>query len=339
MHTDVATTIEAMLSHARRARADDDLPACIRCLRDAAAASEALEPQHRLRSVVAWRRAKAAYDLGATDEMLDCLAGVLALDEPFADYPQGLKAAEPLARRWWDERGYGHPLVQRLWEAFIDAWRRGGDPWLAACGEAQLAWDWACSGRIDELTALLVRRGGQGPREFGQGPTKHPRALDASTSVFWSQMDLSRTALRAAVWADDESLAREAAEVYADALAEADVAESDDYWFLETVGRAERRFGWRGDVAERWLAAAPALEHERAPLHRAIAEAEGRGRRSAALEALPLADAAGPEWGVDLRLLVHRGGDDPDGRLLDEARRLAERTGLGVFRRALQDPG
>jgi len=339
MPEDVATTIETLLVAARGARATASLPQCVQHLREAQAAASPLPDDHRLVAVVAWRRAKAAYDLGLTDEMLGCLERVLSLDHPFADYPQGLKAAEPLARRWWDERGYGHPLVARLWEAFVAAWREGGDPWMAASGEAQLAWDWACAGHLVPLQALLVRRGGQSPREFGNGPSKHPRAPDAPSSLWWAQMDIARIALRAAVWAGDEGLAREAHEVYADALAEAEVDESDDYWFLETAGRAERVFGWRGELAERWMAAAPGLSHPRAELHQALATAVVQGWPGAVAEVLPQADAAGPEWGIDLRVVLHTGGEDADGRWLREARALAESRGVGVFRRRLQDPG
>lgn len=335
----VAPRLEDLLARARSARADDDVGAALAALREAQEVGAALEPTHPLVARVAWRRAKAAYDLGATDEMLACLEGVLALEAPFDDHPQGLRAAQPIARRWWDERGYGDPRITRLWEAFRDAWRAGGDPWMAASGETQLAWEWACSGAIEPLRALLVARGGMTPRDFGDGPTKHPRAADAPSSVWFAQMDLARVALRAGVWARDEALAREAHEVYADALAEAELDEDADHWFLETAGRAERTFGWRGDLAERWVVSATRLDHPRARLHRALAEGVGKGWPAALLEVLDDADAAGPEWGVDLRLEVHAMGGDPDERLRDEARRIAAERGVGVFRSRLGDPG
>lgn len=335
----VAQSIEALLARARGARAAHDVPGALAALREAQEASEALDVAHPLVARTAWRRAKAAFDVGATDEMLACLERVLTLEAPFADHPQGLRAVEPIARRWWDERGYGDARIPALWQAFVAAWRDGGDPWLAASGEAQLAWEWACSGELERLRQRLVVLGGMGPRDFGDGPTKHPRAADAPSSVWFAQMDLARTALRAAVWARDEALAREAHEVYADALAEAELDEDADHWFLETAGRAERTFGWRGDLAERWLASAVRLEHPRARLHRALAEGVGNGWPSALVQVLDAADAAGPEWGVDLRLEIGAMGDDPDGVHLAEARRIAAERGVGVFRSRLRDPG
>jgi len=257
-----------------------------------------------VRAVVAWRLAKACYDLGRTDEMLTALAPELDADAPFERYPQGLGAVELLARRWWDERGYGHPSIEKLWTAYVAAQEDHGDPWLAACGRAQLAWSWACEGQREALWKLLVHTGGLGPRDFGRGPTRHPRADDASTSVFFAQMDVARIALRAAEWLGDEAMAREAYEVYADALAEAD--EPADYWFV-----------------------AEALDHPRAPLHRALAAAQVNGDATELVARLSMADAAGPEWGIDARLLLD--GLDGDPRWRREARGRVARFGVHVF--------
>jgi len=324
-----ASDIEEVLGRARAARARGELATVRRLLAEAQRATDALDEAHPLRSVVAWRRAKAAYDAGESEEILDALAAVLSTADPFAAYPQGLAAVEPIARRCWDELGYGLDAVEALWEAYIGAQQERGDPWLAACGRSQLAWSWACEGRLDELWQLLVEIGGLGPRDFGDGPTRHPRATDAATSVFFAQMDVARSGLRAAVWGRDERLGREADEVYADALAEAGV--EPDYWYVECAARAALCFGWRSELPSAWPGAAAALSHERADLHRALAAAEVGGEWGALRHAVPAADAAGPEWGTDVRLALAEAQLDDAPRWRDEASRRARRFGLDVF--------
>ena len=144
----------------------------------------------------------------------------------------------------------------------------------------------------------------------------------------------------AALWGEDAALARLALELYADALAEAEL--SEDYWFTEAQARSELRFGWSPEAMTRWPAAAASLDHPRAAFHRALCEAEldpSRGR-AVWVPSVPLADAAGPEWGVDLRcwLLQHGAADDQgqEEQWKEEAVQMCQRFGLGVFRHRLQ---
>jgi hypothetical protein len=331
---DTAARVEASMAQARRARAGGDLDGADDALADAAIHAGSLDVDHPLRSVLAWRRVKAAFDRDDVDAMIERLTTALEVPRPFLHHPTALDAAEPIARRWWDRRGYGHPAITKLWEAWTSAWREGSDPWMAASGEAQLAWEWACAGETEKLSTLIERSCRWTTRDFAGGPSRHPRAPDAGSSVYFAQMDHAQVALRAAAWAGDERLARAASELYADALAEAGVDEADDYWFLECVGRVERAFGWRASVVERWSAAR--LSHPRAKLHLGLRDgllaADAPSRRAALLAVLADADEAGPEWGVDLRLLAVAAGADPS--LRDAAAEQVERFGLGVFHRS-----
>ncbi len=314
--TGTAGHVEAHLSDARQARGSGDLSACAEALERAGLTALELADDHPLRQVVAWRRSKVAFDRDAPLQALHAIEEVLAGPDPFAHYPNGLNAAEPLAAAVWDAHGYGFDAIDRLWRAYSATHRQRGDPFLAAMGDVQRGWQLACSGQLSALSKLLDAYGALTPKSFGDGPHRHARAEDAPTSVFWIQMDLARITLRAATWSRDRSLAHDALEVYEDALSEAGETRLSVYWFVECAGRAALAFGWSdlSDVVDAWWRTAPALDHPRAPLHQALALAAAHhdtGQHSAAIDAY--ADAvhqahrlhAGPEWEVDARLWGH----------------------------------
>lgn len=336
---DEVAAIEATMAEARRARSSGDVDRAEELLADAHEASTSLDRDHSIRSVVGWRHLKALFDLGRLDALEAPLARILELDEPFGE-GSGLRAAEPIARGIWDRLGYGRPTVRRLWRRYVAHFEAAGDPWMAACGRAQLLWDEACSGELHQVLEAVDGIACTTPDAFSGGLSRHPRAVDAASSLFYAQIEQARIASWAAVWGREEALARVALELYADALAEAE--EPEDYWFVETSARSEHRFGWRGDALDRWAAAAEALDHPRAELHRALvgAELQRAGTHEALVERVGDADDAGPEWGVDVRrVLLAADGTDPRApRWRQEADDRIQRFGLGVFGRTAAGP-
>ncbi len=327
------TAIERWMADARRARAGGDLDAAERLLADAHRASTSLEPDHSMRAIVGWRHLKVLFDLGRVEKAEKVLVDVLELDEPFGEGSGGIRAAEPIARGIWDRLGYGRPSVRTLWARYIDQWEQAGDPWMAACGRAQLLWEWACAGELARVREAVETIACATPSRFARGPSRHPRAPDAAGSLFYAQMDHARTAAWASVWSADEQLARLALELYADALAEAELPE--DYWFVESSARAELRFGWPVDALARWEGEARRLDHRRGALHLGLAQAElGADPVASLAPLLPEADDAGPEWGVDARRVLVRSatGDPRSERWAAEADATIEQYGLGVFR-------
>ncbi len=329
---DEVAAIEATMAEARRARSSGDVRRAEELLAHAHHVSTTLDPDHSIRSVVGWRHLKALFDLGRLEDLEAQLERILELEEPFGQ-GSGLRAAEPIARGIWDRLGYGRPTVRRLWERYVAHFEAAGDPWMAACGRSQLLWDEACSGELHQVLAAVDTIACTTPEAFAGGASRHPRAADAASSLFYAQIEQARIASWASVWGRDEALARVALELYADALAEAE--EPEDYWFVEASARSEARFGWTPDALERWAAAAASLDHPRAELHRALAGAE-------LLPGSPLdelagrvgdADEAGPEWGVDVRhVLLAAGCSDPRaGRWREEADDRIRRFRLGVF--------
>jgi hypothetical protein len=337
---DAAADIEGLMAVARQARSAEDLARADEALLAAWMRAEALPDDHPLRAVVGWRRVKVAFDRGDMPALLQAMDAVTGELHPFDASSAALRGAEPVARRLWDAAGYGLPCMERMWVAYTKTWRDAGDPWMAACGETQLAWEWACSGRLDEVGQLLERTARLDPRSFGTGPSRHPLAADAPTSVWFAQMDHARVALQGAVWGCEEGLARVAAELYADALADAELNEDDDIWFLEGVGRAEVRFDWPRTVAPRWHKRAATASHPRVAFHGALAQAVLAPTRDSLADLVghfDAADAYGPEWGVDARIEAALLGDrletgDVD-RWRADAMERARTYGLGVFSR------
>lgn len=306
----IAQEVERWLARAREARAAGSTTDVLRNLEEARGLAHTLEEDHPLRQVTSWRLAKAEFDFGSARRMLDALQDVLALDDPFAHYPGGLLAVDRLARRFWDEVGYGEPLILHLWDAAARAWERQGDAYLAAGAKVQQAWELACRGDKTGLRELLVRVGNLTPNNFGDGPHRHPRAPDAPSSVYWVQLDLGRTVLWASCWMRDDRLAWEAHEVFEDAAEGAAIERGDEVWYLDPALRAALTFGWpHRQHLRAWV---PALERVKEPTRRAVHLGLARGLLTREEGDRPMARAhfiaasqaaeegrAGPEWVVD----------------------------------------
>lgn len=335
--------IEALLAAAREARAAQRADEVLARTREAAHEALQLPDDHPLRQVTAWRLAKAEHDHGAPRAALEALRPILGQDDPFEHYRAGLQAADPLTRRFWDAEGYGEPLILTLWEACSRAWRRDGDPYLAAVGDLQRAWQLACRGERDALRQLVRRYGDLTPRTFGEGPRRHPRALDAPTSVFHVQLDLARTVLWSACWTRDERLAWEAGELAEDAAEGAGLERTEDVWFLDPTVRAALTFGRAAPPGheEAWIAGLDGLAEPRRTVHLGLAEgvrARAAGDPSAPARFLEAARAAegaaiGPEWLADA--LVEAWRDRPEEALRQRALEVVRRYDVEAFAPAL----
>ncbi len=266
------------------------------------------------------------------------------LVHPFAGHPAGGPAAEPIARAIWDSAGYSDELVAWLWSKYRAHHIAHKDPFLAACGDLQLAWHRACRGELEQVSRLMLNYSLMTPSAFGDGPHRHARAPDAPSSLHFVQMDLARTALRAATWSGDEALATEAWDTYEDALADAELTR-DEPWFLDATQRAAARFGWDGPPfaadQPRWIAAMATLEHPRAALHRQLVDAvlsDAHGGHDPApwLRAAELAVelGAGPEWEADALLGAFHA--QPDEALRHRMNQLIRAKGVQVFAASLR---
>jgi len=295
--------VREALSRARIARSEHRPEDVLAALKDAASAATS-DAEHQ---VAGWRLAKGVYDFGDVSALMDALEPVLATEAPFEHHPTAVAAAEPIAQRVWNKLGYGDVRVLRLWEAYSDHHRAIGDPWLAAMGDVQRAWQLACLGQVAQVRGLLDHYANLSPRRFGRGPTKHPDAWDTTLSLFWVQADMARTLLRCATWTHDEPQAVEAREVYKDALAASERHPDRTWWFVDPVCRAADRFGWTVQTWSPWSRGVANLA-EQHPVHTGIAQAilhRRAGRTGPALDALDGAATvaieveAGWEWVAD----------------------------------------
>ena len=301
---------EQLLVTAREAREQMDGPRCIDALERALAVALERETGPRL-TVISWRLSKAHFDFGAAAPTLECLAPLMErTDDPFADYPQGLRAVERIVRRYWDEVGYGSPLTMRVLEAARSTWENRSEPVLAARMTVQAAWQHACRGDATRLEQLLTSFDVLRPRDFRDGTHRHPDAPDAPSSVWWLQLDLARTVLRSATWTAHPHLAWRAFQSLEDAAEEAEVDRSSAFWFLEPAVHAGLDHAWRETDAyvAPYERALQHLEGPRAPYHRCLGEgvlAAHRGRNTTAATALEQAahlarkGALGPEWELE----------------------------------------
>jgi hypothetical protein len=282
-----------------------------------------------LLSATCWRLAKARYDRGAAEGLIEALApmvqpdiheigewGVKQAVGPFDHYEPGLRALAPLCRRHWDHLGYASEVVDKLWLAYSEAQRKREDPFLAAWGDVQRSWQLACAGRSDELAAMVATYARLSPGRFGTGPHRHPRAEDVPTSIYWVQLDLARTLLHAATWAHDERRTWEAMELVEDAAEDCGLDRHTDFWFLDTMLHAAGRFG-RAEVVERYLPAyrnvlegsspeLPAVHRLRGQAWLAFLARQRSTAQERAIQALDQArhHRAGPEWVVECALLA-----------------------------------
>lgn len=308
--------IEHALAEARSARGRGDVAEARAVLDAALPVAATMGPEHSLRQVLAWRASKAAFDLGDTEAALLPLAPLVTSPEvdPFEHYPAGLGACVPLTHAAWSTLGYRRPVVRDLLARCRDAHRRREDPYQAWQIELQRAWDLACGGDLVELDQLLEDVGRLTPASLDGAPTRHPRAIDGPTSVPFLQLDLARTALRAATWARDPERADRAEDVMEGAADDAGIERETDYWFLEPMALARRRLQRADpdDYVSMWIRLAPAWSHPRASYHRALARAEAATSVEEGIRALD--DAArqahfqghGPEWEISPTLEAAR---------------------------------
>jgi hypothetical protein len=314
-----ADLVDKGLQRALEHRAADEGQACLAALEEAHAASLRANEAGRL-AKAAWRLAKGHHDFGHPAGMLDALVPLLDGENPFEHYPAGLQAVGPISQRVWDELGYGRPEVLALWDAWSREYQRRGDPYFAAHGQVQKAWQYACHGDIDELARLNTVYAATRPERFGSGTHKHPRAPDTPHSVFWVQMDLARTMLRAGIWSNNDRYAWDAYEAYEDAFEEAETGRDGEFWFLEPVVQAATRFGWTDPLTkyeEPFRVALQQLEHPRADYHRALAMGQ-----------YPLAAKLSDEGGYGAEWTVFAYLEAGE---LELARHLAECFSLGIF--------
>lgn len=337
--------IEALLAAAREDRAEQRIDQLLERLREAAREALELPSDHPLRQVTAWRLAKAEYDHGTPQAMIEALRPILDQDDPFEHYRAGLRAADPVTRHYWDHVGYGEPLILELWEAASRAWRRDGDPYLAAVGDLQRAWQFACRGEREALRDLVQHYGNLTPDTFGEGPHRHPRAPDAPTSVFHVQLDLARTALWSACWTRDDRLAWEAGELAEDAAEGAGLERLEEVWYLDPVLRASITFGdtVAPDTQAAWLGQLSRLSEPRRTVHLGLAHgllARRAGEQTAKQHFLDAAHAAGqatigPEWLADA--LAEAWRTDPEESLRQRGLQVVRDHGVTAFA-AVLDP-
>ena len=339
-----AEIIEQSLVEARAARARGHLTDAWTVLGDVWPTAAELGPDHPLTQRLAWRRSKLAHDLGHPVAALEALEPLLAGHaDPFEHYPSGLQACATLATAYWDQVGYGAGVLRRLWLRCSAAWEARGDPYLALHARVQLAWDYACAGDGATLRQELERFADLLPQALDGGPTRHPSAPDAASSVPWLQLDVARTALRAATWSSDTALAERAEDVFEEAAEDAGLQRDAAYWFLEPMALVRLRLGRRDPdrYVEAWWRLAPKLQHPRAVFHRALAQAEldrHAGRDEAAARGFLTASREaqrgryGPEWVIDPAVEQAR----IQGEVAPQIREMVRTQGVRVFTRALE---
>lgn len=323
------------LERARAARRADDGLAALAALRHAAArALETGDPASI--QLAGWRRAKGEFDFGTPETLLASLEPIVALPTPFEHYPQGLHAAEPIARRIWDHLGYRSDAVLQLWSAWGAHHRSTGDTYLAAQADLQRAWHMACRGDTDAVQNIAEPWFRLTPARFGRGPTKHPDAEDATLSLYWIQVDLGRTLLRAATWTGRERLARDARDHLEDALAWSSRSLGKAPWCVDAICRAADRFAWSDAPWPAWSKVLSGWSQAH-PVHARLGGAvfdrrDGRSDRAiAGFEAtaeLAERKRAGFEWVADSLIEAQRTSPAPErARRIEE---LCRTTGLGL---------
>jgi len=291
-----------------------------------------------LRVRVAWRYAKAAHDAGDLSALSASIDNLLATDDTMAD-AGAIRAVSAISKRWWDTAGYRDDRPARLWLALSEHHRSAGDPWLAASAETQRTWHLACAGALDALDASVDDLLATDPRRFGAGPSRHPDAPDAPTSVWWAQLARLRTALWSAAWTGRPDRARDLLDALLDAADAAEVSIEADPWLIDPAMRAALTAG-EGALIDRWASAWTATlsrrGEERAELHLALAlgltgepdDAPLHLERAAAIAA---DRSLGPEWQVDALSRASERHPDPAAaqRTAARASALIERYGLG----------
>jgi hypothetical protein len=281
-----------------------------------------------LLATACWRLAKARHDTDPAAGLIDALTplvsqqveerGVWGIKHdvgPFDHYEAGLRALPLLTRQHWDHHGYGSDIVDRMWRAYIAKQHEREELYLMSWGQVQLCWQLACSGKLDDLSDIVLAFARLSPERFTQGGHQHPRANDIPSSVYWVQLDLSRALLRGATWAHQERRAWEAMELMEDAAEDVGLNRHQDFWFLDAILRSAGRFGDERTV-KRYLEPYAALidagndiadvHLERGKAWIAFLQRKQATTERHASQALDLArhHHAGPEWVVESALLA-----------------------------------
>ena len=229
--------------------------------------------QDRLTALVGWRFAKAQHDFGDAASLCTTMEAMLELPDPLEGHPAGLSAIPAITMRVWREIGYGRDVIEDLWDLWTSRQLAANEPYLAAHGQIQRAWQLGCRGDLDGVLAISHKYLKFNPDHM-VGPHKHPQASTPGDSLFFVQMDLTRTCLRCGNWAKNDRYARDAYESYLDASDEAGCDPNAVFWFLEPAHQAAVRFGWREvDALERpYREALAVLNHPRRDYHLALAD-------------------------------------------------------------------
>ncbi len=337
--------VQQALRDARVARESGDVAGRLDALARARDAAEGLTDDPSLFAAACWRLAKARYDAGVHDTLLDAVRPLLAEGRhakgmfgvrtpagPFDHYEPGVQAVAPLARRVADHLGYADPDLARLWDA-LAAWagtRHEG--FLHAWARTERAWIDAATGAIAAVRTTAHAVSAMRPGE-GVGEHRHPRAARALDSIPWLQVDMARTRLRAEAWHGEARGAADALEELLDACAGVDLPPHHDPWVLDAILHADREHGLT-EIADGWraawreLASAPGLSpgHQARLAAFALATPEAHHHAATQLHA----ERAGPEWVVGAWIDAARAADDPAARtaFLTQARDHAARTGV-----------
>ncbi len=210
-----------------------------------------------LRQMASWRLARAAFDAGDHRRMVDAIAplvdtpqlerGVFRVKRaisPFHHYEAGLRALPRIARAFGDHEGYGEPVIDALWEAWIAHREEHDQPLMAAWGRLQLAWLYAVRGDLSEVEGIAKKLLKTPPRAFQADEHLYPGATDHDSSCARLHLDVSRVWLRAATWAGDESSAWKAEHALEDAVEDAGIDRSTDLHLQDNLLDAALRFGW-----------------------------------------------------------------------------------------------
>lgn len=309
--------VEALLSQARTARRSHDSAAVLAALDAAWIAAHELPADDALVVRVAWKRGKAHADFGTAEASLACLEPLVALDDPFQAYPEGLRAVPRIGRGHQDTLGYGHPVVVGLWKAWTAHHERVGDRYAWAIGRIQLAWDVGCRGDLtaahDLLEAVLNLR----PVDLEGGASRHPSAPDAASSVHHIHVDAAHCLLRPCIWAGDRDRASEGCQTLSDAMDDAGTPPTTIA--LEALQECAWHFG--SPAPADYPARIEGLPGFRGAFGRALLGIEGF---EPAIEA---GESEGPEW-----VLAALAGA---GRLHEPAAiERIQRSACAVFRRA-----
>lgn len=328
------------LREAREARERGDESARLRALEQAREAADPVQDDPTLFAAACWRLARARYDNGLHEHLLEAVAplldthrrvrgtfGVRRVVGPFDAYEPALRAVGPLARAVADHHGYHDPTLRALWTALSEWAEREQDGYLRWWSVVERAWVDAVTGRIDEVRAVSHQVSALRP-SAGLSQHRHTRASRPEQSVPWLQVDMARTRLRAEVWAGDRRGALDSVEEILDACAGVDLAPHHDPWVLDALRHAHLAYDLPRvpDAWRRGWDALPEMPELPEP-HRLRV-----GARTAADHARAARELhrrrAGPEWVVEAWLQAAEATSDDPSPWLEQATQEARRAGV-----------